>query len=138
MYKTKYFKLEELVNPTLYNTIDNNTLWKIFDEKLLKAIDFIREKYGPVFINSNGLTDCGLRQYDCSIGAKFSPHKFGRAFDLHIQSIENQQLNKEDKTKAYNRIREELFLLIDYINFEDNITWLHIDTFNREKRIFNP
>ena len=151
MYKCKYFKIKELVHPDLLQTIDEETLWKIFDPNLLKMADFFREKYGPIFINGNGLVNCGLRKIDSDVGAKYSPHKYGRALDLHIVSIEKQNLSKEEKINKYNEVRKSylqkifLFTSMDEkeynvfksINFEDNISWLHIDTFNRPRNVFN-
>ncbi|MBO7735493.1 MAG: hypothetical protein J6S67_23210 [Methanobrevibacter sp.] len=140
MYKPKYFNIKELVNPTLLNQIGIETAWKILDENLLRCADKIREKYGAVTINGGQLKDCGLRDWTSTTGAKYSAHKFGRALDLHIMAIEKLNLSKIEKTKMYNKIRAELMIdkQFDCLNFEDNITWLHIDTFNRPKRVFNP
>lgn len=146
MYKCKHFALKELVHPSFLST-NPDILWKIFDDRLLKLADKIREKYGPCTVNSNGLTDCGLRKIDSSTGASFSAHKFGRGLDLHIRTIEleaskiyNQTKRKEFKIKEYNKVRENLMLNheFDILNFEHGISWLHIDTFNRDKRLFNP
>lgn len=153
MYRCKYFKIEELVHPNLLKEIPEDILWMILDPNLLKAADIIRNHYGPSFVNDKGLVDCGLREINSKTGAIYSAHKFGRALDLHITSIENKNLTKEEKIKAYNRIRSEMLdkisdfrkkinqehsILIECLNFEDNISWLHIDTFNRKKKIFLP
>lgn len=147
MFKPKYFNIKELVNPTLLKQIGEQIAWTIFDENVLKAADLLREKYGPITINANGLTDCGLRDPQSSTGAKYSMHKIGRALDGHIVSIEKAAANIKDanerkkyKIKEYNRVRKELLKdpKFDKINFEDNINWLHFDTGNRAKRIFNP
>ena len=45
-YKCKYFKISELVNPTLLKQIGEETAWKLFDDRLLRMADKIREKYG--------------------------------------------------------------------------------------------
>lgn len=146
MYKAKHFAIKELVHPSFLGT-SPDILWKIFDERLLKMADKIREKYGACTVNASGLTDCGLRKMDTSTGAKFSAHKFGRALDLHIRSIElaaadikDANERKKFKIKQYNTVRENLMLSheFDVLNFEHNISWLHIDTFNRETRLFNP
>ena len=106
MYKTKYFTIKELVNPDLLKKIGEETAWKMFDPRLLKMADKIREKFGPCTINASGLVDCGLRDPNSTTGAKYSMHKIGRALDLHISSVELLcSGNKVAKTKAYNRIR---------------------------------
>ena len=141
MYRPKYFTIKELVNPELLKKIGEETAWKMFDDRLLKAADQIREKYGAVVVNGTGLTDCGLRDPQSTTGAKYSMHKIGRALDLHIVSIEKKWAgNKSGKTTDYNRVREQLMLdpKFDILNFENNISWLHIDTGNRKNRLFNP
>lgn len=147
MYKCKYFKIQELVNPTLLKQIGETIAWTIFDEELLKLADLLREKYGPMTINANGLTDCGLRDPQSKTGAKYSMHKIGRALDGHVVSIEkaamkytNADERKKFKIKEYNKIRQELLKDTKFakLNFEDNINWLHFDTGNRANRVFNP
>lgn len=141
MYKCKHFVIKELVNPALLAKIGEQTAWTMFDERLLRMADEIRRKYGPCTVNASGLTDCGLRDPQSTTGAKYSMHKIGRALDLHIRSIELQYAgNRPAKIKAYNRVREELMMLsqFDLLNFENNISWLHIDTGNRQNRLFNP
>lgn len=147
MYKCKYFNIKELVHPTLLKALPENTLWALFDERLLRMADAIREKYGACTVNASGLTDCGLRDPQSTTGAKYSMHKIGRALDIHIRSIELQWAgNKAGKASAYNRVREQLLAdpMFDCLCFEQNskeypngITWLHIDTGNRIKRLFN-
>lgn len=141
MYKCKHFVIKELVNPTLLKQVGEQTAWAIFDERLLRMADAIREKYGACTINASGLVDCGLRDPQSATGAKYSMHKIGRALDLHIRSIELEYAgNKAGKTAAYNRVRETLMInpQFDGLNFENNISWLHIDTGNRQNRLFNP
>jgi len=141
MYKCKHFVIKELVNPDLLKQIGEETAWKLFDDRLLKCADMIREKYGACTVNANGLVDCGLRDPQSKTGAKYSMHKIGRALDLHIRSIELQYAGKKDgKIAQYNRVREQLMMLsqFDVLSFEYNISWLHIDTGNRKNRLFNP
>lgn len=140
-YKPKYFTIQELVNPTLLKQIGEETAWKLFDERLLKMADKIREKYGACTVNGGGLVDCGLRDINSATGAKYSAHKLGRALDLHVVSIEKKWGNKkEGKIADYNRLREQLMLdtTFNILNFENNISWLHVDTLNRKNRLFNP
>lgn len=139
-YRCKYFTLKELVCPEMLN-LPEEILWGMFDKRVLKGADKIREKYGVVTINTGSLKECGLRSMDSKTGAKYSAHKFGRGLDLHIQRIENQWGgNKKAKIEAYNRVREQLMALSEFddLNFEYGISWLHIDVVNRENRLFNP
>ena len=151
-YKTKYFVIKELVNPTVLKKIGEKIAWTIFDKELLQSADAIREKYGSITINANGLTDCGLRDPQSTTGAKYSMHKIGRALDGHVVSIEkaamkytNATERRKFKIKEYNRIRQELIKdpKFDCLNFEqssaeypDGIPWLHFETGNRINRLF--
>lgn len=146
-YKPKYFSLKELVAPELIKKIPEWKLWLIFDERLLRCADLIREKYGKCTINVSGLTDCGLRDFTTDTGASISAHKFGRGLDLHISEIETKAQGIKDaverkkwKTKEYDKVREELMAdsRFDVLNFEIDISWLHIDTYNRPNRKVNP
>jgi hypothetical protein len=96
---------------------------------LLRAADYIREKKGVCFVNARGLTNAGARLQDSAIGAIYSAHKMFRALDLHALSIENTSLSKDEKIKAYDDLRLELLQdkNLNYINFENGISWLHID-----------
>lgn len=128
MYKPKYFVIKELVNPSILKKVPESILWQMFDDRLLKCADLIREKYGSCTVNASGLTDCGLRDWTSKTGAKYSAHKFGRALDIHIKTIELKYVgNKAEKTKAYEKIREELLKdkRFDCLNFERDVSWLH-------------
>ena len=138
-YRCKYFTIKELVNP-VFLKLPEEVLWGLLDVRLLKCADKIREKYGVCTVNTGKLENCGLRPMDAS-GAKWSAHKFGRALDIHVQRIENQWGgNKKAKIEAYNRLREQLMAMpeFDGLNFENGVSWLHMDVVNRENRLFNP
>ena len=146
MYKCKHFVLKELVHPSFLGT-NESILWRLFDDRLLKSADGIRELYGACTVNANGMEDCGLRKMDSKTGAVFSAHKFGRALDLHIRSIEVEAMKIKDavarkkwKIAEYNKVRESLMMnhRFDILCFEHNISWLHIAVENRENRLFNP
>lgn len=146
IYKCKYFKIKEIVHPS-FLSVAEWILWRLFDDRVLRSADKIREKYGACTVNADGLTDCGLRKMDSKTGAAFSAHKFGRALDLHIRTIELEALKIKDATKrkkwkivAYNKVREELIKNPEFngLSFENNISWLHIEWTNRENRLFNP
>ncbi len=147
MYKCKYFTIAELVPAALRKSVPENTLWMMFDDRVLRCADLIREKYGQCTVNAGTLVDCGLRDPQSATGAKYSMHKIGRALDLHVLSVEQAAAKipvgpqrKEFKTSEYNRIRAELMAdkKFDCLNFENNISWLHVDTGNRAARQFNP
>lgn len=146
MYKTKHFKIKELVHPEFLQTTNEDTLWQLFDDRLLRCADKIRDLYGPCTVNANGLVDCGLRLANSTTGAKYSAHKYGRALDIHIRTIElaaakikNPAERQQFKIQEYNKVRN--FILntpvFDCLNVEKDVSWLHIDTLSRPSRTFN-
>jgi hypothetical protein len=142
MYRCKHYKIKELVNPEFLKKFSEDLLWTFFDDRLLKAADGIRDKFGSCFVNTadGALKDCGARLQSSVTGSQWSPHKLFRALDIHIASIENKKPSKEAKIIEYNKIRSDLAAndKFDFLNFEANIAWLHIDTYNRGNRCFNP
>jgi hypothetical protein len=142
MYRCKHYKIKELVNPEFLKKFSEDLLWTFFDERLLKAADGIRDKFGPCFVNTadGALKDCGARLQDSSAGSPYSAHKIFRALDLHVKFIEDKKLSKKEKNEEYDKIRTQLLndSRFNFLNFEINITWLHIDTYNRANRCFNP
>jgi hypothetical protein len=143
MYKCKYFKIKELVNPVMLS-LSEDVLWLLLDERVLRVADQIREWYGECTVNTSVLKDCGLRPFNAG-GAVYSQHKYGRALDLHIVSIEKEaekikdpEKRKKFKIEKYNEVRQDLMKNLEGVNFENNINWLHIDVGNRENRLFNP
>ena len=80
-YRPKHFTLAELVDPH-FLTMPEDEVWAMLDENALRAIDALRDKFGPLLINGRGYTESGLRRSNTKTGAKFSMHKYGRAFDL--------------------------------------------------------
>lgn len=137
MYKCKYFKIEELVHPDLL-PLGEEKLWSMFDERILMVADWIREKYGVCTVNEGNLVNCGLRKMDTNVGAKMSQHKFGRALDIHIKKIDNA-VKGQERIDAYNEVRKVLLEeLPEWVNFENNVSWLHVDTGVRPRRLFNP
>lgn len=139
-YRCKYFKIEELVHPNLLKAIPEVILWSMFDDRLLRVADTIREEYGVITINTSIIHNAGLRPMNSDAGAKYSAHKFGRALDLHIVYIDKNILDNKARIIEYNKIREYLinkdFIIYNNINFEDNVSWLHIDTYNRVNKFF--
>ena len=81
-YRPKHFTLAELVDPWFISQHSESEVWDLLDENALRAIDAMRDKFGPLLINGRGYTESGLRRSNTKTGAKFSMHKYGRAFDL--------------------------------------------------------
>jgi hypothetical protein len=141
MYKPKYFKLKELVCPELLEAVPEDILWELFDENLLVFADFVRETFGITTCNTNGLTQCGARSFATPGYPLYDPHKYFRALDLHVISIDKEHAGKE-RVLAYNELRTKLMTIysmtvgVNNIHFEIDTSWLHIDTYNRPTQTF--
>jgi hypothetical protein len=133
MYKPKYFKIRELIPPDMDRTIlRKGATWAfdtLFDERLLRTMDNLREKFGRMVVNTwkNNGRHCfrGFRPPECTIGARFSQHRFGRAIDMVPL----------DSTVEH--IREEILAYPNSQRFkhiggmEMGTSWLHIDVRGR-------
>lgn len=116
-------------------------LWTIlFDERLLRSIDTIREQFGPMTVNdwhiggNNELR--GYRPPSCVIGADLSQHRFGRAADLIPSRADADEIRNDI-------IEDQMGRPYRYIGgLEMKISWLHIDVRQRnplnEIWQFNP
>ena len=83
MFKTRYFKIEELVHPQLIRDMGEVNCWRRLDEGCLRELDLIRELWDDeIYINWGNADSRGLRPPDDSDGAFYSVHKQGKAFDI--------------------------------------------------------
>lgn len=99
MYKSKYFKIEELVTPELFALLPEELLWRLFEESTLRWLDAVREAWGkPLLINnwhgtkfwqkfwgSKIYRESGLRNFNTKTGARLSKHRFAKGFDLKTE-----------------------------------------------------
>lgn len=140
-YECKRFIIGEMVPKVMYQTQPAHILWQLFDDRLLITLDRIWELHGgkgdPIYINnhlwSGPLQYSGWRPWDCSEGAKFSGHKYGRCADVHtdLDRITPEEL-LEDIIKNPNRSAYE------YITEVETGTqgWCHISVRNWRKDIY--
>lgn len=133
MYVPKYFKAKELIPTKLYKKYKSRgdawMLGILFDERLLKVADSIRDSFGPMTVNDwayGGKNQWrGFRGPSCGIGATLSQHRFGRALDLIPKNISPDEIRDELIEKQ----NDPIYNLIG--GLEMNITWLHIDVRQR-------
>jgi hypothetical protein len=132
MYTPKHFSIEELVPPQMTH-IDKNVISTFFDDRALKTIDMLRDRYGPVIINdwkfggSNYYR--GFRPYTTSIGAEYSQHRLGRAFDCKFKYISVEEVRNDIKFDPFKREFQHITCI------EDNVSWLHFDVRNWNKKL---
>ena len=127
MYKCKHFKIWELVPPELVS-LPEDYLWKLFDEKLLRVIDRLREDLGqPITINNwkaNGqFSQRGYRTNSSKVGAARSAHKTGMAIDLDVRGFTANKVRQYilDHRSRYPEVTE-----LEMTLNGKPISWVHI------------
>jgi len=129
MYTPKHFGIKELVPKALYDKYksrgDNFLFQVIFDERLLRLIDTVREEFGSMTVcdwSWGGASQYrGFRPPDCTVGAALSQHRFGRAVDMIPKDISPGDMRKKiiaDQNSNKWKVVGGL---------EMDITWFHID-----------
>lgn len=121
----RYFCLEELVDKPLIDFYGAGAL-KFVDRSMALCIDRLRDAVGPLVINDwhvgGKFHESGVRLPMSITGARYSQHKFGRAFDLKPKSISVQQLYQHI---VQNATRYPQITAIE--NPARTPTWLHVD-----------
>lgn len=135
----KYFSIEELVDEPTFDAFGKKSIW-FLDYALIRDLDSLRALVGPLVINNwhlDGLyRESGLRSADTMVGARYSQHKRGHAFDLKPL--------KMSITELFNHIMAHRKLYPNIRAIEDpkkTPTWLHVDsrwTNQDEILIVNP
>ena len=136
----EHFALYELIPKDLYKKLKaENRLWlgwMILDDRALITLDKLQEHFGTCIVNNHNIkTDwlhqeynySGYRSHHCSIGTKYSQHRFGRALDCKFKDYHSPE--------GYAKVREYILrhpTAFPYITcLEMNInSWLHFDTRN--------
>lgn len=139
-YQCKHFDIQELVTPQMYSDWGDRC-WALFDDRLLRLIDTLREKLGPCTINdwswggkfkNSGLRDQHFYGTTKKYLASRSQHKYGRAVDMKFKQVSAQAARKY--------IIEHQTLLAD-IRFVEcgplkqgqAMNWVHIDVRNEQQ-----
>jgi hypothetical protein len=138
-YQSKYFKTEEYVDPATFSKIGRSAIGLI-DVRILWTMDKIKEFFGnnTVIINNwlwkGNRKFCGYRPYNCNVGAAFSQHKFGRAVDFLITSMDATIIRKEILSNQNNEAFQYITAMEDFRDMD----WVHIDVrnFDRTNGIF--
>lgn len=141
MYKCKYFKIQELVSPIVYNKW-GEMAWMFFNPEVLQDLDTIRETYRNEIIINNwarggSLKQCGLRSnMDDMVKAKktlyLSAHCLACGFDLHASNGNNKSLWQH----CYNLILNKKLKMFKRLeNLKDTPTWTHCDAFQTNSGI---
>jgi hypothetical protein len=99
-YIPTHFKLHELLPKSIHQARRGSpALWWVFDPRILKAADVLRERYGAMVCNTwragGDFELRGFRPPDCTTGAALSQHRFGRALDLIPQKCTAEEIRRD-------------------------------------------
>jgi hypothetical protein len=138
MYRCQHFDVRELVPEETYRVMGYKAWW-LLDTRLLITLDALRERFGPVIVNtwwSLRLVDAyghrnqsGFRtRGHYSSMVKFlrshSQHKYGRAVDCLFADV------SVGGVREFIVANPDVFPLITAV--EKDVPWLHIDVRNCE------
>jgi len=139
-YKSKYFKIEELVPKELYDKYSEGELWSMLDSSLLKDLDKLKEVFNKGTMTINNWKWGGKRNWS-GIRTEGSPyysagsmHSFGKAFDIIFSDYE------AERVRGYIKEHRDMFKAIKGLERNKNgkpISWVHIDTKDRGHLYFN-
>ena len=128
MYKPRYFKVQELVPPSIYKQMGDRALI-LLDDRALITLDKLRVKLGICIVNDwcfgGQFEQSGLRTPEAPEYSPTSQHAFGRAMDSKFQDHTAEEVRK---FVINNRSK------FPYISFiETDISWFHFDVRNDER-----
>lgn len=132
LYKPKNFAIHELVPPALLSRVGEDVCWQMFDERLLKNLQWLRDRFGPTYVNIRGRFS--YRGFDDgsyrSTGT--SQHNHGRAIDCHFRDYTIAQVHDILK-KEYTKMPEPN-IWIEGTHNGKPIGWLHMDVRYSDKK----
>jgi hypothetical protein len=139
---SKYFKIEELVQPEVLAEYGESECWGMIPPHVCDALDAIREAHGhPITVNAGVNQHCGIRATNCTVGAPHSDHKItnpneARAFDLHSPELAALKILVKGRSQEFKVFRIECD--------DATPTWLHCSFYQDPEKavgslvIFNP
>lgn len=135
LYKSKYFKIEELVSKEVLAHYGESRCWGFLDINLLKALDRLRANLGRAITVNNWFwggpfSQRGLRaNLDPICSSKTikgswynSQHSMGRGVDFDVKGMSAKEV------RAYLVEHQSEYPEITYV--EDDVSWVHMDTRN--------
>jgi len=134
MFIPDYFELYELLPRIVYKDHKDKVykLWAMFDDRFLRTIHSLRKRYGKMIMNDwywgGQWYERGWRPWHTLTGAMFSQHKWGRAGDLIPADYTAEEIRQDI-------LHDPFHPDFKYITcVEMNVSWLHIDCRNRDKK----
>ena len=132
-YVPEHFSIKELVDKKTYSDRGEKSI-ELLNPNMLWTLDRLRERYGSITINNwswgGQYQFSGFRPKNCSVGALYSQHRLGNAFDLKFKDYTPEKMRALIKINA----DKDDFKYISCVELETP-TWVHIDTRPIEDRI---
>lgn len=134
LYVPKHFEVQELVCPHVYKKwgYNPNFIWNFFDPRLLKTLDYLRDKLNkPIFVNNWSIggqfSQRGCRCNLCDLVKSktnssqiyVSSHILGKACDFDVKGMSAQEVR--------NWLISHSSELPFSISLEDKVNWVHLD-----------
>jgi len=127
-YKPKYFTIEELVSKETLDLYGEKKCWLMLDDRILKAFDMLRDKYGRIVVNNwatgGNRTESGLRVPGMKYYSPTSQHSFGRALDGILLNADLATVQRDIITDR------DTWSMITGLERGKSVTWLHGDCRN--------
>ena len=125
MYRCKHFDIKELVPPHIFEQRGEKA-WELLDERALRTLDSLRDKFGPITVNNWAFGGdrkwSGLRTPESPYYSETSQHSYGRAFDCIFHKKEAEEV------RQYLLKNRDEFPAITSIELD--VSWLHFDCRN--------
>jgi hypothetical protein len=126
MMVSKDFSIAEFVPPAIFEKYVGRSIWFI-DPKIITIAQFIRDRFNkPITINNylkgGSYQYSAFRDSSCTIGAKDSQHRHGRAIDFRLQGMTPEEI-RADIFKNFDLYRQTGLTTIE----ADTPTWVHVD-----------
>jgi hypothetical protein len=124
-YRPSSFVLQELVDPSIH-AARGEAAWQLLDVRAVQTLQALRDKFGSCTVNNwhigGTYRESGLRNPTTATGAKYSQHKFGRAFDCKFKDATPREV------AAYVQANPTQFPSLTVIEDPQfTPTWFHFD-----------
>jgi hypothetical protein len=139
--RPKHFTIHELADPAIIAKHGEEATWAMLDASIFPALNWLRDKFGPILINGGRFKESGLRRKDTPTGSPRSAHKNGQAYDLKplTKGVTVQQMYTFIIANESEALANGITELED---IRDTPSWLHIScrphTMGRKVRIVRP
>lgn len=145
MKVSQNFYLQEFVSKDVYTKWGDNAIWFV-DRKVINITQFLRERFGVTTVNNwmdgGQYNYSGFREPECTVGAKLSSHRFGRAADTKFRDKSELEVYQDIVTN-FDLYKKYGLTTVENIKMttKNKEGWVHFDTrwTNKEELlIVNP